>query len=335
MNPFEKRVLGRTGLSVPQLSFGGTGVGSLFGHVDERAGEAVVETAYTLGIRYFDCAPLYGHGSAERRFGTVLRNYPREEFVLSTKTGRRLERDDTKSGKPVQFSDDEPYRAVYDFSRDGILRSLESSFQRLGIDSVDIVYIHDPQDHIQLTLDEAFPALAELRSQGVIKSVGIGANFPRCCQTLIENADFDCLLLANRYTLLEQEPLKELLPLCKRRGVGIVIGGVFNSGILAKGPVPGACYDYRPAPEAILEKVRRIEKVCGAFDVPLPAAAVQFPLGDPIVASVLVSTRSAERLSATVDLMRHPIPDALWQTLKEEGLLASDALVPTQPLHRT
>jgi len=328
MDPFATRELGRTGLRLTQLGLGGTSVGSMYLPLDDREGEAVVERAWSLGVRYFDTAPYYGAGSSERRFGAALGGKPRSAFVLSTKVGRLLVADGSREGKPAHFADREPYRAVFDFSPDGVKRSLEESLKRLGLDSIDIAFAHDPQGHVYQIVDETFPALAELKRQGLIKAIGAGVNFSEVCQLFLRFCEFDCFLLAMRYTLLEQAPLAEFLPLCEEKGVGLVIGGALASGILATGPVPGAKYNYRDAPPSIVEKVRRIERVCKAHGAPLAAAALQFPLGHTAVASVITGSNLPEHMDTNAALMRTPIPAAFWADLKSERLLARDAPTP-------
>lgn len=328
MDPLKRRVLGSTGLELTQLGLGGTSVGSLYGPVDDETATATVRRAYELGVRYFDTAPYYGHGSSERRFGAALAQRPRGSYVLSTKVGRLLVADATGETKPPHFRDSEPFRAEFDFSRDGVLRSIDASRARLGIETFDILYVHDCQDQVEAALEGALPALAELRARGEIAAVGAGLNVVDTCLALARDADLDCLLLANRYTLLEQGPLDALFPLCQERGIGIVIGGPFNSGILATGPVEGARYDYRPAPAEVVERVRLIEAVCAEHGVALPAAALQFPLAHPLVASVVCGARTEEEVMANVALMAAPIPAAFWEALKAKGLLREDAPTP-------
>ena len=329
MNPFEMRTLGGTGLQLTQLGLGGTSVGSLFGRISDEEGVAVVDRAYELGVRYFDTAPLYGNGSSERRFGRALRAYPRDSYVVSTKVGRYLVPDDgSGGGRMAHFKDDEPYRAIMDFSGDAVRRSLEESLERMGLDSVDIVYVHDPQLHVYQVLDETFPVLAEMKREGIVKAIGCGVNFSDVCQMLLRFADWDCFLLALRYNLLEFAPLYEFFPLCAERNVGVVIGSALHAGILASGAVPGAKFNYRSAPPAIMERVRRIERVCEAHSVPLAAAALQFPLGHRVVTSVITGTRSPERFAANAELFALAIPSAFWSDLKAEKLMPDDAPTP-------
>ena len=330
MNPLATRELGTTGIMLTQLGLGGTSVGSLFGKITDDDGVKVVKTAYDAGVRYFDTAPLYGCGSSERRFGLGLKDVPRDSFVLSDKVGRYLEPDPegTGAGKGGNFHDDEPYRLVMDYSPDAIRRSFEDSLKRTGMDHFDIVYVHDPQLHVYQVMDDAFPTLARMKEEGLVKAIGCGINFADACKLFLEFCDWDCFLLALRYNLLEQSPLAEFFPLCEERGVGVVIGSALHSGILATGAVEGAKYNYRPAPPAIMEKVRRIERVCAAHDVPLAAAALQFPLGHPVVASVITGSRSPERFLHDIDHMKIDIPNALWSDLKAEKLLPEHVPTP-------
>lgn len=328
MDPLATRALGRTSLRLTRLGLGGTAVGSLYETQDDPGGQATVRAAWEAGLRYFDTAPFYGHGSSERRFGAVLCELPRADFVISTKVGRALIPAGDDAERPPHFKDEEPFRARFDYSRDAVLRSLDESRERLGIDTFDILYIHDCQEHVREALDSAYPVLDEMRSRGEVRAIGAGLNFADVCLELARNADFDCFLLANRYTLLEQAPLDDLLPLCVERGIGIVAGGPFNSGILATGAVAGATYNYRPAPSEILERVRAIDAVCRKFDVPLAAAALQFPLGHPAVSSVICGARGAEQIAGNVELMRTPVPPALWDALVRARLLREDAPTP-------
>lgn len=286
----------------------------------------MVEGALELGLRLFDTAPLYGFGLAERRVGRVLRAAAREDYVLSTKVGRLLRPD--AEPDPAQ-----PYRGapavnpVFDFGYEATLRSFDESLQRLGLDRVDIVHVHDPDQHYEAALSGAYRALDRLRSEGVIGAVGAGMNQAEMLARFAREAEFDCFLVAGRYTLLDQVALAELLPVCQERGIAVIAGGVFNSGILAN-PGPGAMFDYAPAPPDLIGRAGRIGEVCARWGVPLKAAAVQFPLGHPAVASVLVGCRSVEELDEDVRMFAHPVPPGLWDELKHDGLLAAGAPVP-------
>lgn len=330
MNPFATRELGHTGVRLTQLGLGGTSVGNLFGKITDDDGVRVVRRAYDMGIRYFDTAPLYGCGTSERRFGLGLKEHPRSSYVVSNKVGRHLVPDTsgTGEGKLKHYPDDEPFRLVMDFSPDAIRRGFEDSLKRMDMDYFDIVFVHDPQLHVYPVIDDVFPVLAKMKEEGLVKAIGCGINFADCCKLFLEFCDWDCFLLALRYNLLEQSPLAEFFPLCEQRGVGVVVGSALHSGILATGAIEGAKYNYRPAPPAIMAKVKRIERVCAAHDVPLAAAALQFPLGHPVVASVITGSRSPDRFARNVEQMKTDIPAAFWSDLKAEGLLPAHAPTP-------
>jgi D-threo-aldose 1-dehydrogenase len=281
-----------------------------------------VREALTLGITYVDTAPLYGLGASERRVGAALAGHPRETFALSTKVGRLV-----RSSPPVfealpdgTWPEADGRKPVFDFSRDGIRRSLAESIERLGIDRVDIVYVHDPDDHLDQAIAEALPALAELRDEGVVGAIGAGMTDAAALTRIVREAQPDCVLVAGRYTLLDQSALAGLLPECLAAGVDVVVGGVFNSGLLAN-PVPGARFDYVPADQALLEAAQRIGEVCEAHGVPLPAAAVQFALRHPAVVCVLTGVRSVAEIRANVDHFNRDIPADLWSELEAEGIL--------------
>lgn len=327
MDPRTRRAFGRSGVELSALGLGGTGVGGIFERNDDVTGQATVQRAWELGIRYFDTAPYYGHGASERRYGAVLRDKPRDEFVLSTKVGRMLVPGDD-SAKPAHWQDGEPWRAVFDYSPEAVRRSLAMSRERLGIERLDIVYVHDAHDHVADALAGAEPELGRLRGAGELRAFGAGINWVAPCVELARGGDFDGFLIAGRYTLLDQSAADELFPICAQRNLGIVIGGPFNSGILATGAVPGAHFHYQPAGEEILARVRRIEAVCDAHGVPLPAAALQFPLAHPVVSSVLVGARSPHEIAANARHMAHPIPAAFWGALQAEDLLPAALPVP-------
>ncbi|MFI5053452.1 MAG: aldo/keto reductase [Acidimicrobiia bacterium] len=321
-DPTEGRKLGTTGLSVTRLSMGCGPLGQMFDLVPDEQAVATVEEAYEQGIRYFDTAPLYGVGIAERRAGAALRTKPRDEFVFSTKVGRLL----VPANKPP--SRGLPKLAVEtDFSRDGVLRSLEASLQRTGLDRVDILHVHDPDDHMETALDETLPTLCELRDQGVIRAVSAGMNFAAPLARLVREADVDSVLLAGRYTLLDQSALDELLPLCAERNVGFIAAGVINSGILAD-PRDGAPFFYRPAPPELVAKAQAMQKVCTRHGVALVDAALQFPFGHPAVTTVLIGSRSPDEIRRNVASVRVPISDDVWAELRTEGLLGDDVPVP-------
>jgi D-threo-aldose 1-dehydrogenase len=325
------------GLRFTELGFGTAPLGNLYRAITEADAQAALEAAWATGCRYFDTAPLYGLGLSETRLNRFLIGRRREDYVLSTKVGRLL-----KACAPEQrtgigkFFDTPSRREVYDYSYDGVMRSFEISLERLGVDSVDILYGHDidlfnhgSQAVLEAKLNEfissGYYALLSLRDQGAIKAFGAGLNEWQSCQWLAERGDFDLFLLAGRYTLLEQEALETFLPLCERRGIGIVLGGPYNSGILASGPKPGAHYNYDPAPPEILDRVARIEAVCKRHGVRLIEAALQFPLLHSAVVSVIPGGQSAAEVESNRAVLQKDIPADLWQDLKAEGLLRADA----------
>lgn len=331
-----QRLQGRE-LTFTELGFGGAPLGNLYRAVGDEEAATILDLAWEGGVRYFDTAPLYGFGLSETRFNRFLRSKDRDSYVLSTKVGRLLEvcEADQRTGIGKWF-DVPTRREVYDYGYDGVMRSVEVSLERLGVDRVDIIYAHDldvfnhgSQDALDARMEElmssGYEAMIALRDQGVVKAIGGGINEWQACQTLAERGDFDLFLLAGRYTLLEQEALDSFLPLCQARGIGIVIGGPYNSGILASGPVPGAYYNYDPAPEPVLEKVRRIEAVCRSHGVSLIDAAFQFPLLHPSVVSVIPGGQSVTQMESNLDAAAASIPSALWADLKDQGLMRADA----------
>jgi D-threo-aldose 1-dehydrogenase len=328
--PLVTRPVGRSVLRLTEVSLGGAQLGNLYRAITDEQAVATVDAAWERGIRYFDTAPHYGLGLSERRLGTALAGRPRSEYVLSTKVGRRLE----PLSPPGELDDEgfdvaATHRRVWDFSRDGVLRSLEESLQRLGVDGVDIVYLHDPDEYRREVLQTAYPALEELRAQGVVSAIGAGMNQVAMLADFARHTDMEVLMLAGRYTLLEQSALDDLLRVCERRGVGIVAAGVFNSGLLAsRAPADGAKYDYDDAPQALVLAAQRIAEICERHGTSLPAVALAFPLAHPAVLSVCVGARSREQIERNIGLYRLGVPAAVWRELKEEGLLRPDAPVP-------
>ncbi|WP_329288589.1 aldo/keto reductase [Streptomyces pseudovenezuelae] len=317
---------------VSELALGCAALGNLFHPVTDDEAQATVDAAWDAGIRTFDTAPHYGLGLSERRLGTALRERPRDTYTLSTKVGRLLvpdpdggKGDDLANGFAVPAT----HRRVWDFSADGVLRSLEASLRRLGVDRVDVALLHDPDDHAEQALREAYPALERLRAEGVVKAIGVGMNQSALPARFVRETDIDVVLLAGRYTLLDQDGLTELLPEATARGRSVLIGGVFNSGLLTA-PRPGASYDYAPAPQPVLDRALRLLSVCERHGVPLRAAALRFPFGHPAVASVLTGARTPHEVRDTVEQLARPIPDALWDDLRTEGLLAPHVPVPTK-----
>ena len=327
--PLPLRSAGRSGLSLTEISLGCAQLGNLYRAIDDEQARSTVDTAWELGIRYFDTAPHYGLGLSERRLGAALAGRPRGEFVVSTKVGRLLEPVPVVTGRDDDgFDVPATHRRVWDFSRDGVLRSLESSLDRLGLDRVDIVYLHDPDDHWHDALEDAYPALEELRSQGVVSSIGAGMNQAAMLAEFVRNTDMDLLMLAGRYTVLEHDALDDLLPACVERGVRVVAAGVFNSGLLARPEPPDtARYDYGDAPPEVVARARRIAEICRRDGGSLPAAALTFPLAHPAVASVCVGARAAQ-VTSNVELFEAGVPGRTWRALREEGLLRPDAPLP-------
>ena len=339
--PTERVPLGRSGLSVTRLGFGAASIGGVFDEVREADGLATIERAWELGVRYFDVAPLYGYGTGERRIGLSLAGRDRDDFVVSTKVGKLVRRvDEVDPGADVDrdaFGDrrdadptqDSGFRVVFDYSRDGILRSIDESLGRLGLDRLDILYLHDPDDHWEAAIGQAYPTLHRLREEGVIGAIGAGMNQSAMLTRFAREGDFDVFLVAGRYTLLDQDALAELLPTCLERNVAVVVGGVMNSGILAA-PAQAGRFNYKVPPAEIVERARRLAAVCEHHDVPLKAAAIQFPLAHPAVASVVAGVGRVDHLEEYPVFMREAIPAALWAELRNEGLLAADAPVPSE-----
>ncbi|MFC8516166.1 aldo/keto reductase [Streptomyces sp. NPDC057257] len=306
------------------LGLGAAGIGNLYTEVtDEQAYEAVA-AAWQRGIRYYDTAPHYGLGLSERRLGAALREHPREEYVLSTKVGRRLEpRDGGGDDLANGFAVPATHRRIWDFTADGIRRTLDASLERLGVDRVDIVYLHDPDDHAEQAFREGYPALEKLRSEGVVGAIGAGMNQTEMLTRFVRETDVDVVLCAGRYTLLDQSALTELLPAAVERGVSVVIGGAFNSGLLAD-PKPGATYNYAAASPELLDRALRMNKVAERHGITLRAAALAFCAAHPAVTSVLVGARSAAEVQDCADQFATPVPAAFWQELREAGLLVTE-----------
>jgi D-threo-aldose 1-dehydrogenase len=324
------RRLGRSAVQVGPVGFGGGPIGNLFSAVPDADALGAVRAAADGGVRYFDTAPHYGLGLSERRLGAVLRDLPRQSYTLATKVGRLLAPAHGAAGDDMaeMFAVPATHRRVWDFSRDGVLRSLSSSLERLGLDRVDLLLLHDPDEHWRQAVGEGYPALAELRAGGAVGAIGVGMNQTAMLTRFVRETDIDMVLLAGRYTLLEQPALADLLPACLERGVSVVAAGVFNSGLLATAE-PGTTYDYLPVPPPVRARAARIAAVCARHGVPLPAAALRFPLGHPAVVSVLVGVRSAAELRQHLAaLAAPPPPAALWAQLRAEGLLAAEAPVP-------
>jgi len=329
LNPLQKAQLGRTGFYVTRVGMGGAALGGLYHEVQEAAALATVKRAIDLGINFIDTAPLYGHGKSEIFLGKSLAGISRSKFALATKVGRILVPVKPDELPEDEFENPEPFQPVFDFSYDGVMRSFESSLKRLNLDYVDVLHIHDPDDHYEEAIRGAYPALAKLRSEGLIKAVGAGMNQAEALARFARDGQFDCFLLAGRYTLIDHTGLKELLPLCARQGISIIIGGPYNSGILASGAAPGAKFNYAEAPASVIEKVSKLDEVCRQFSVPMKAAALQFPLAHPAVACVIPGARSVAELEENFTMASHPIPVEFWQELRRRRLLPDEAPVPS------
>ena len=339
MSSIPKRSL-RTGVELSTLGFGGAPLGELFDPVSETEAQETLQAAWDAGIRYYDTAPFYGYGKSEHRLGHFLRQQKRKDFILSSKVGRVLTATrDLDSFDKGGWIGGLPFDYRFDYSYDGIMRSWEDSLQRLGLSSIDVLLIHDLDSffhdseqrfsaHVNQLITSGWRALDELRSQGLIKAVGTGLNRMGALPRLIDAVDLDLSIVAMPYTLLDQEVLEEEFPLCEEHGVRIVIGAVFASGILVSGPTEGARYAYDTASPEILDKTRRIQEVCQRHDVPLPAAAMQFPLGHPLVSAIIPGSMEPSHIQTNAKWFQHEIPADMWAELKTEGLLREDAPTP-------
>ncbi|MBO9413513.1 MULTISPECIES: aldo/keto reductase [unclassified Ruegeria] len=337
MNPNTKNKFGRVDLEVTAFGFGTAPIGNIFREIDEVTSDAMIQHSWDKGVRYFDTAPMYGHGLSELRTGQSLRWKNRDDYVLSSKVGRVLKPAKRSDINFEPWTNAAPFTMHFDYTYDGVMRSFEDSLQRMALERMDICFIHDidvftrgdeQPEVFRQAMDGAWKALESLRDQGVVKAIGVGVNEWEVCHAALEQRDFDCFLLAGRYTLLEQDALDKFLPLCEQRGAAVVVGGGFNSGILATGAKDGAKYNYAPAPAEIMEKVRKIEEVCADYDVPLPAAALQFVVAHPAVPTFMAGTRTVEQLDQNLNWFSHDIPAAFWADLKAKGLLREDAPVP-------
>jgi D-threo-aldose 1-dehydrogenase len=338
-NPLNHRT--RSPVNLTQLGFGGAPLGNLYRKIEDHAAQATLDAAWDAGIRYFDTAPQYGLGRSEMRVGDALARFDPDKLTLSTKVGRMLEDCAPQDVTPEAFVDVPQKRIMFDFTYDGVMRSYGDSIARLRTDRIDMLFLHDidagahgqafeDNNLHQLFSEGGYRALSELREAGKISAIGAGVNTWQICERLLAEADFDGFLLAGRYTLLEQDPLDTFLPLCIKRDVGIILGGPYNSGILATGPIDGARYDYAPASEQILQRVRALDDVCAAHNTPLIAAALQFPLGHPAIKSVIPGASSPDEVRQNVEIFETQIPVALWSDLKSQGLIRQDAVTPQE-----
>ncbi|MEU6553787.1 aldo/keto reductase [Streptomyces sp. NPDC046915] len=318
------RTLGRSDVRVSPLGFGAAGISNLFSAIGEEQAYDTVHTAWRHGIRYFDTAPHYGLGLSERRLGAALRDFPRADCTVSTKVGRRLEPSDAGGDDLGHgFAVPATHRRVWDFSADGVRRSLEASLERLGLDRVDVVYLHDPDDHAEQAFREGYPALEKLRAEGVVGAIGAGMNQAEMLTRFVRETDVDVVLCAGRYTLLDQGAAAELLPAAVERGVSVVVGGAFNSGLLAD-PKPTATYDYTRAPAEVLDRALRMNEAAARHGTTLRAAALAFCAAHPAVASVLVGVRSADEARDCAEQFEAQVPAAFWRELRDTGLLPAE-----------
>ena len=328
MDPLEKVVLGTSGLEVTRLGLGCAALGGLYGDIPDEQAVQVVHRAFDLGLNLLDTAPLYGAGKSENRLGLALKGVPCENYVLASKVGRILVPTDGENTEQGIFDNPPPFKPVFDFSYDGVMRSFEESLERLGVDRIDILHIHDPDDHWEEAISGAYPALERLRSEGVISAISAGMNQWEMLARFARAGDFDSFLLAGRYSLLDQSSLDELLPLCVEKNIGIMAGGTYNSGILAKGAQPGATYNYSEAPPEIMAKAKGLEEAALRHQVDLKAAASQFVFAHPAITCIIPGTRQPDRVSENFNLLKEDIPTEFWDELRNENLIRADAPLP-------
>jgi D-threo-aldose 1-dehydrogenase len=328
MNPIKQARLGHSNLLVTRLGLGGAAFAGLYADVSEDTASDAIRRARALGINLFDTAPEYGHGKSEARIGRALAGHARESYVLCTKVGKLLAPADVSKVRSPEFVNPLPFRLVNDYSYAGVMRSVEESLKRLNTERLDVLYIHDPDEHYAEAINGAYLALRKLRLEGVVSAIGVGMNQADMLVRFAREGEFDCFLLAGRYTLIDHAGLMELLPLCLEKGISIVIGGPYNSGILATGAISGAKFNYIDAPPEILERVRRIEVVCARYSIPLRAVALQFAFGHPAVVAVIPGARSADEVEENYRLLEFAIPSELWADLKQQELLPQNVPVP-------
>ena len=335
MDPRARARLGRSAVFVDQLLLGLVPLGNMYKVVPEDEAQRVLQAWWDHGLRTYDVAPVYGFGLAERRLGRFLADKPRSEFIVSTKVGRPV-RKGAPDDPELYWPDGTPYfrgmpddvRPYYDYTRDGMLWGFEQSLQRLGLERVDYVHMHDPDDHIRAAIDTVFPTLAEMRSQGIIGAIGVGTNWGRVAEPIARDCDIDGVLLAGRYTLVDFEGMESLLPLCEERGITVINGGVFNGGFLAD-PRLGGMFQYRPTQDqALVDRTLAIKATCEAYGVPIKAAALQFSMGHPAVGATVIGASSVGHIDEVIRLFELDIPDAMWDELLDSGLLPAGTPVP-------
>lgn len=327
--PLRSRKIAHTSVALTELGFGASVIGNLYRITPPHDASATVDAAWESGIRYFDTAPHYGLGLSERRLGAALRDRPRDAYVVSSKVGRLLVPNERPSGVDSEgFVVRDDLRREWDFSRDGVLRSIEATLERTGLDRLDVVYLHDPDEHWRQAAEEAMPALAELRDQKVIGAIGAGMNQSAMLARFLRETAADVVMLAGRYTLLDQSALDDVLPAAQEQGKRVVAVGVFNSGLLSRErPAAGMKYDYQDAPKDVVERARAIAEVCEARGTTLPAAAIAFPLAHPTIINVTLGMRHPEQVTRNVELHRRHIPEGLWDDLRARRLIRSDVSV--------
>ncbi|GAA2861440.1 oxidoreductase [Actinoplanes cyaneus] len=325
-----RRQIPGTPVALTELGFGGSVIGNLYRVTSEQEASRAISTAWECGIRYFDTAPHYGLGLSELRVGAALAGYPRAEYVVSSKVGRLLVANEHRSGRDSEgFAVPDDLRRQWDFSRDGVLRSIEATLLRTGLDRLDVVYLHDPDEHWRQAADEAMPALADLRDQGVVGAIGAGMNQSAMLARFLRETAADVVMLAGRYTLLDQSALHDVLPAAVQHGKGVVAAGVFNSGLLSTPrPEAGSKYDYQDAPPQLVARARAIAEVCERHGTTLPAAAISFPLAHPAVVNVTLGMRNQEQVRGNIAWHSSRVPQALWDELRARGLISSDVPVP-------
>lgn len=341
METTERRSVGSSAVKVSQLGFGSACLGNLYAPVSDAEAAQTVAAALEEGVRYFDTAPYYGYGLAERRLGEALRDQARQSYAISTKVGRLLEPREGAPRSDQGFIDALPFDPVFDYSYDAVMRSVEESLERMDLERFDILLLHDlgslthgAEVHpsvFETSMEGGYRALDALRAEGSVGALGLGVNECEVCLEAMKRGDFDCFLVAGRYTLLDQSALDHLLPACAKRQISVILGGPYNSGILASDPGPGARYDYESADDSVIARARAIQEVCASHAVPLPAAALQFPLLHSAVVSVIPGGRSRQEVKANAAHLRHPIPEALWRDLASAGLLDPSAPVKAAP----
>lgn len=335
------RNLGKTALRVTEIGFGGAPLGNLFAAVTEPDAQASLAASWDNGCRFFDTAPYYGYGLSERRVGDALREKQRDSYVLSTKVGRLIRPGAHLRGTGTDFHTPMPFHAKFDYGYDATMRSIEDSLQRLGLERIDVALIHDigreqhgdqHDTYMRDAMEGGYRALAELKKSGQVGAIGLGVNEVAVCEEAMAHGDFDCLLLAGRYTLLEQGALDRFFPACQKRNISVIIGGPFNSGLLARVGQPDATYNYGAVPAEIAKRAAALHEVCAHHNVPLPAAAVQFPLAHPVVAAIIPGARNSAEVASHWQWARQTIPAALWDDLRARGLLHPQAPVPRNPV---